>query len=128
IPVLFPFGHGLSYTTFSYSDLQVKGNSDHTVTVRVTVTNSGAMAGQEVVQVYVAAQKSKQPRPKKELKAFQKVNLSAGESKIITLTLEQSAFAYFHPKAHKWTVERGKYTVLVGGSSQDIRMKGEVNI
>jgi beta-glucosidase len=125
IQPLFPFGYGLSYTTFAFSDLKVPGQVERgePVSVTVTVTNTGAVAGKEVVQVYVSDNASSLPRPPKELKGFQKVSLAAGESKTITLTLDERALSFYDPYQSKWVAEPGKYEILVGSSSRDIRAK-----
>ena len=121
---LFPFGFGLSYTTFSYSSLQLSAreiNPDDTLQVSVDVTNTGQRAGQEVVQVYVRDRQARLQRPEKELKAFAKVHLAPGERKMVTLSLERSALAYYDDHTHQWIAEAGEFDVLVGASSQDIR-------
>ncbi len=120
---LFPFGFGLSYTTFSYSPLQLSTqeiNPDDTLQVAVDITNTGQRAGQEVVQLYVRDKQARLQRPEKELKAFAKVQLEPGERKTVTLSLERSALAYYDDQMHKWVAEAGEFEVLVGASSQDI--------
>ncbi|MBJ7553814.1 glycoside hydrolase family 3 C-terminal domain-containing protein [Marinomonas spartinae] len=127
-PVLFPFGHGLSYTTFDYSNLQMKvdaqtislGEND-TLTLVVTITNTGKRAGAEVVQCYIGQTSPSQPRPAKELKAFSKVFLEAGESKEIELVLDYRAFAYWHTENATWVAESGEYLIQIGASVADIR-------
>lgn len=131
IPVLFPFGHGLSYTTFAYSDLSLSSADildTETVDVTVTVTNTGQMAGQEVVQLYVADVVADVPRPLKELKAFSKVNLAPGESQTITFTLSKRAFAYYHTELHDWYVETGAFNILVGSSSVHLPLSDMVTV
>lgn len=123
----FAFGHGLSYTSFRYSDLKVEGKGKK-ATVRFTLTNTGSRAGAEVAQVYVHQQKSALPRPEKELKAFEKVFLKAGESKQVTLTLGEDAFQYYNDMQSKWVLEPGGYDILVGGSSRTISLTGKVNL
>lgn len=121
--VLFPFGHGLSYTTFEYSNLQVSSESitdKDTVTVTVDVTNTGKMAGKEIVQLYVADKESTVLRPVKELKEFAKVELQPGETKTVTLELGKRAFAYWNTEIHDWHVETGDFELLIGKSSRDI--------
>lgn len=120
VPVRFAFGHGLSYTSFSYSDLDVKGRN-----VSLTVTNTGKRAGAEVVQLYLAPPQDGLYRPLKELKGFAKVTLSPGESTRVTFTLEDRSFAVW---ADGWRIPAGTYGVLVGASSEDIRLKGSVAI
>lgn len=122
---LFPFGHGLSYTTFAMEDLNVQRN-DSTVLVKVKVTNSGKVAGAEVVQLYVKDEVSSLPRPEKELKAFAKVFLEPGSSKEIELKLGPDAFRYYDDKKKAWVLEPGKFTLLVGNSSANTPLKGEV--
>jgi beta-glucosidase len=122
---LFPFGHGLSYTTFALGDLKVQRN-DSTVLVTVKVTNSGKVAGAEVVQLYVKDDVSTLPRPEKELKAFAKVFLEPGSSKEIELNLGPDAFRYYDDKKREWVLEPGKFTLLVGNSSANTPLMGEV--
>ncbi len=124
IAPLFPFGFGLSYTTFSYSPLRLSVqeiNPDDTLQVSVDVTNTGLRAGKEVVQLYVRDKQARLQRPDKELKAFAKVHLEPGECKTVTLSIGRSALAYYDDLAHKWVAEAGEFEVLVGASSQDIR-------
>ncbi|MFC5379429.1 beta-glucosidase family protein [Aquipuribacter nitratireducens] len=124
LPVAYPFGHGLTYTAFEYSDVDVsvaKDGEDPRVGVRVTVTNTGSRAGTETVQVYVRDPEASVYRPEQELKAFARVALEAGESTTVTLTLDARAFAFWHVPAHRWVVEGGAFEVRVGASSRDIR-------
>lgn len=121
----FGFGHGLSYTSFEYSDLQLERTPDG-VNVNVTVTNTGEMAGSEVVQVYVHDNESALPRPVKELKAFDKIALQPGASAAATLTLGEDAFSYYDPAQSGWVLEPGTFTILVGSSSRDIRQQAEI--
>ena len=124
IPTLFPFGYGLSYTTFEYQNPSVSAQTFRDVdglTVSVDVTNSGAMAGKEVVQVYVHDRESKLVRPVKELKGFAKVELQPGETKTVNIELDFRAFAYFHPSYNQWITEDGEFDILIGASSSDIR-------
>ncbi len=124
IAPLFPFGFGLSYTTFSYSPLRLSVqeiNPDDTLQVSVDVTNTGLRTGKEVVQLYVRDKQARLQRPEKELKAFAKVHLEPGECKTVTLSIGRSALAYYDDLAHKWVAEAGEFEVLVGASSQDIR-------
>jgi beta-glucosidase len=122
---LFAFGHGLSYTTFDYSNIKVKKENDG-ATVTLTLKNSGSVAGAEVVQVYVSDEKASVERPQQELKAFQKVFLNPGETKEVTLTLKKGAFQYFDDKKMDWILEPGKFIVKAGSSSRDIRLTGEI--
>ena len=123
VPVAFPFGHGLSYTQFAYSDLHADAHS-----ATLTVTNTGDRAGAEIVQLYVAKPNAEIFRPAQELKAFAKVQLAAGESKTVTLTLDDKAFRYWNVKTDRWEVEGGSYQLRVGASSADIRLTAEVSV
>jgi beta-glucosidase len=122
---LFPFGFGLSYTTFEYSDLRVSETVQpgEPVSVSVTVTNTGAQAGKEVVQLYVGDTESSLARPPKELKGFEKIHLEPGESKTIDFTLDQRALSFYDPAQKQWVAEPGEFEVLVGSSSRDIRVR-----
>lgn len=123
MPVMFPFGFGLSYTTFDYSNLKVdkKELSDQeTLTVSVDVTNTGKVAGKEIIELYVADKESTVIRPLKELKGFEKVLLQPGETKTVTMTLDWRAFAYYEPKMKDWNVETGEFEILIGKSSEEI--------
>lgn len=130
-PVLFPFGHGLSYTQFEYSDLKitpdVAGENDE-ITVSFSVKNTGNMHGKETVQLYVRDMCSHVLRPFKELKGFAKVDLKPGEKKEVTFRLGRDAFAYYSIAENNWHVEGGEYKILIGASSQDIRLTGRVKI
>jgi hypothetical protein len=119
-PVRYPFGHGLSYTTFAYEGLEVAASGDHEAIVRVAVRNAGALAGAEAVQVYVAPAASPVRRPVRELAAFTKVHLEVGESAIVELTLDRRAFAYWDVNKNRWRVEPGAYRIEVGRSSAEI--------
>ena len=121
VPVLYPFGFGLSYTTFEYSDLEVNEEG-----VSFTITNSGSRDGAEVAQLYVGLPNGKVFRPKKELKGFAKVFLKAGESKKVSIAFDDKTFRYFNVNTNNWEVEDGKYVISVGASSADIRLTGEV--
>ena len=117
LPILFPFGHGLSYTSFKFSDLTLS-KSDKDVKVSVKVTNAGDREGAEVVQVYVAQKNPSIRRPKKELKGFKKVFLEKGESKVVEVSIEVKYAACFWDEIRNaWVVEKDNYEVLVGGSS-----------
>lgn len=124
----FPFGFGLSYTSFSYSDLKTNKIGDKRYTVSFTVKNTGKVAGADVAQLYVSQNKSALPRPKKELKGFQKVFLQPGESKTISITLDENAFQYFNDQLNKWVTEPGTFSILVGNSSRDIKLNGSINL
>ena len=123
VPVAFPFGYGLSYTSFAYSDLKVTADS-----VTLTVTNTGARDGAEIVQVYIAKPGAEIFRPAQELKAFARVSLAAGESRTVTLPLDDKAFRYWNTRTDCWEVEGGRYEVRVGASSADIRLTANVDI
>ncbi len=123
---LFPFGFGLSYTTFAYSNLQVHPSAktaDEVITLSIDITNTGQYAGKEVVQVYVHDRQSTLLRPIQELKRFSKVALAAGETQTVTFTLDHAALAYWDDAQHAWVAEAGEFEVLVGSSSQDIRAR-----
>ena len=124
IAPLFPFGHGLSYTTFAYDNLRLSAGTltpSETLTVTVDVTNTGTRAGQEVVQLYVRDPRSTLARPEKELKGFAKVALSPGETRAVSLTLDMRALAYYDDARAAWVAEAGEFEALVGASSADIR-------
>ena len=123
VPVAFPFGYGLSYTGYAYSDLKATADS-----VSLTVTNTGARDGAEIVQVYIAKPGAEIFRPAQELKAFARVPLAAGESRTVTLPLDDKAFRYWNTRTDCWEVEGGRYEVRVGASSADIRLTANVDI
>ena len=123
VPVAFPFGYGLSYTSFAYSNLQAASNG-----VTLTVTNTGKRAGAEIVQLYVAKPEAEVFRPAQELKGFAKVQLQPGESKTVTIPLDDKAFRYWTPKTDSWEVEGGSYELRVGASSADIRLTAVVEV
>jgi beta-glucosidase len=130
-PVLFPFGHGLSYTTFEYSAPRLSSTAVRDVdgvTVSVDVTNTGAVAGKEIVQVYVHDRQASLLRPPKELKGFAKVELQPGETQTITVALDFRAFAFFHSGHGRWIVEDGEFDILVAASSADIRGAATVTV
>jgi beta-glucosidase len=124
---LFPFGHGLSYTTFEYSGLEVSPKAvkrGDTVDVTLRVRNSGARPGAEVVQLYVRDPESSVDRPEKELKGFRRVMLQPGETRPVSFTLDRSALSFFDPGKREWVAQPGAFEVLVGASSRDIRLRG----
>ena len=123
IPVRYPFGYGLSYTEFSYSDMEANNNK-----IRFTVTNTGALDGAEIAQVYISCKNGKVYRPKKELKGFQKVFLKAGESKQVTIDLDDKAFRYFNTEKNCWDVEDGDYEILVGANVNDTKLSATIHI
>lgn len=128
---LFPFGHGLSYTTFQYTDLQVDQEcfiDTEEVQVRVKVKNTGSRYGKEIVQLYVSDKQSSVIRPEKELKGFAKVALHPGEEMIVGFTLDRRSFAYYNTELKDWHVETGGFTILVGRSSHDILLQTSVQV
>jgi beta-glucosidase len=127
---LFPFGFGLSYTTFSFSKLSVPATaaSGATVPVSFDVTNTGSVAGAEVAQLYVSDPSAKAKRPERELKGFEKVRLAPGETKHVTLNLDARAFSYWDASAHKWTIDPGKFVVRVGDSSENTPLSGDITL
>ena len=131
IEPLFPFGHGLSYTDFGYSDLKLSA-SDITdkdqLQVSLKITNTGKVKGKEVVQLYIADQESTVQRPVKELKAFDKIELEPGQSREVSFTLTKRDFSYYSKVYDRWLAESGAFEILVGSSSRDIRLKGELNL
>jgi len=127
---LFPFGFGLGYTLFELSEIAVddaRFEADGAVEVSVTVTNTGEREGSPVVQLYVSDDMSSAPRPAKELKAFAKVKLAAGESRRVMLALDDRAFAFYRPEAKHWLVEAGSFTLMVGTSSDDLPVSAKVS-
>ena len=129
--VLFPFGYGLSYTTFEYSNLTLdksKMNDTDTLTVSVNVRNTGKVKGKEVVQLYVGMPESRTIRPVKELRGFEKIELEPGEEKTVTFTLAKRAFAYYRTDISDWYVESGDYTIMAAKSSRDIACTATVNV
>ena len=130
-PVLFPFGYGLSYTTFEYSDLHMEvheENRENPVTVFFQITNTGKVDGAEVAQIYVGAKEPSVYRPAKELKGFVKVFLKAGESRKVAVPLDDKAFRHFHVKTNRFEIDGGKYEIMAGASAADIRLSGTVVI
>ncbi len=131
MPVAFPFGYGLSYTTFTYSGLKLdkKELTDQdTLTVSVDITNTGAVAGKEIVQLYVRDNSGACMRPDKELKGYEKVALEPGETKTVTMTLDHRSFAWYNTDLKDWYAASGKYDILVGASSRDIRLSETVQM
>lgn len=126
IQPLFPFGHGLSYTTFDYGKATIdksEGSADDVFTVSIPVTNTGDRAGREIVQLYVSDLKTTLPRPVKELKGFKKISLEPGQTETVTFEISRDDLSYFDADKHAWVVDPGKFEALVGASSRDIRSK-----
>jgi beta-glucosidase len=128
LQVSYPFGYGLSYTNFEYSEMKVALQKD-TIKVRFSVTNAGEQSGKEVVQIYTSKPNTAIDRPVRELKAFAKTpNLKPGESADIAITIPVSALSYWNESASKWTIEKGKYTIEAGATSRDMRRTNEVEL
>ena len=124
ITPLFPFGHGLSYTTFEYGRPSLSARTltrDGVMELILAVSNTGDVAGAEIVQVYVRDEKSRLPRPEKELVAFEKVFLDAGETRHVKINLDKHAVGYYDTSISAWIGEEGRFKVLIGASSADIR-------
>ena len=132
IEPLFPFGHGLSYTSFRYDGLRLVegagGGKEPALAVEFDVTNTGARAGAEVAQIYVSDESSSLPRPTRELKGFRKVFLKPGERRTVSITLDQSAFTFYDPSRSYWVAEKGDFKITVGSSSRDIRLEGNFRL
>jgi beta-glucosidase len=124
---LYPFGYGLSYTTFKFSNLSVKPDASHAA-VTFDITNTGDRAGADVAQVYVSDGHTKVDRPAKELKGFEKVSLQPGETKHVSIDLDSRAFAWYDTDAKKWSITPGKFGILVGDSSASLDLKGSVEV
>ena len=125
-PVRYPFGFGLSYTTFEYSDIKVSAADDGTVMASCCVKNTGKRAGKEVVQLYTGKPDGKVQRPIRELRGFTKIDLEPGEEKVVAFELSKDDFTYFNPTVGAWTQEEGLHRVSIGASSRDIRLEAEV--
>jgi beta-glucosidase len=127
---LFPFGFGLSYTKFSFTNLKAPATaaSGATVPVSFDVTNTGSVAGAEVAQLYVSDPSAKAVRPERELKGFEKVRLAPGETKHVTLNLDARAFSYWDEAAHKWTIDPGKFVIRLGDSSENTPLTADLTI
>ena len=131
MPVAFPFGYGLSYTTFAYSNLTLDRNNvadEDTVTVTVDVTNTGSVKGKEIVQLYVSDLTRAARRPLRELKGYEKVSLKPGETKTVSFTLDYRSFAWYHTALHDWYAASGEYEIQIGASSRDIRLSEIVHL
>ena len=127
LAVRFPFGHGLSYTTFAYQNLTIRENSDD-VEVSFDLANTGKQACKEVAQIYVANHASQTVMPVDELRDFVKVELNSGETKHVALKLLRRAFAWYNSETAMWEADNGKYEILVGSSSRDIRLRQEFEL
>ncbi|MGA9060225.1 MAG: glycoside hydrolase family 3 C-terminal domain-containing protein [Terracidiphilus sp.] len=127
---LFPFGFGLSYTTFQFSGLQAPATavSGSTVPVSFDVTNTGSVAGAEVAELYVSDPSAKVDRPERELKGFQKVRLAPGETQRVTINLDARAFSYWDESVHKWTIDPGKFVIRVGDSSENTPLSADIDL
>jgi beta-glucosidase len=131
IKPLFPFGYGLSYTTFAYKNLTISPtqvSGDQQVTVAFDVTNTGNRPGADAAEIYVGDNHAPVPRPVKELKGFTKMNLDPGETRHAEVTLDRRAFSYYDVKSHNWTVAPGDFNVYVGHSSAEIELTGKVTV
>ncbi|MDR2445828.1 MAG: glycoside hydrolase family 3 C-terminal domain-containing protein [Treponema sp.] len=132
--VLFPFGHGLSYTTFQYSNMNIENSSIHfvngseTIAVTADVTNTGKVAGKEVVQLYIEDKTGAAIRPLRELKGFEKLSLAPGETKQVVFTLDKRSFAWYHTGLGGWYCASGEYVVIIGASSRDMRLSAVIQV
>jgi beta-glucosidase len=127
---LYPFGYGLSYTTFAFANLQAPATAaaGSTVTVSFDVTNTGAVAGAEVAQLYVSDPSATVSRPERELKGFEKLRLAPGETKHVTLSLDARAFSYWSEKTHNWAIDPGKFVLRLGDSSENTPLTAEIAV
>jgi beta-glucosidase len=127
---LFPFGFGLSYTTFSFANLKAPASaaSGAKVPISFDVTNTGSVAGAEVAELYVSDPSAKVDRPERELKGFEKVRLNPGETKHVSLSLGARAFSYWDENAHKWAIDPGKFVIRVGDSSENTPLSADVEV
>ena len=131
LPVAYPFGFGLSYTSWQYSNLRLdktQMRDTDTLTVQLDVTNTGRLPGQEIVELYVGNAPASVPRPIKELRGFAKVFCAPGQTETVTFTLDKRSFAYYHVELHDWYAESGTYEILAAASSQDIRLRAAVQV
>jgi beta-glucosidase len=131
IEPLFPFGHGLSYTQFAYSDLKLVEGADANgpiLTAEFSIANTGSRDGAEVAQLYVSDGHSSLPRPAKELKGFKKIYLKASEKQTVSIPLNADAFMFYDPGKPGWVGEAGDFKILIGSSSRDIRLNGDFNL
>ena len=123
---MYPFGYGLTYSTFEYSGLKVS-KAGNGVEVRFSLKNTGSVKASEVAQVYVAPQNPSVVRPQRELKEYAKVELAPGESREVVLTLPASAFSYYDVTSHDWKIDEVDYLIEVGASALDIRLSGNID-
>jgi len=124
----FPFGYGLSYTTFEYQNLKVKSLGDQAFEVSLDVRNTGKVKGDEVVQLYINQKQCSVPRPDKELKGFSRVSLNPGETKTVSMKLKPRDFAFWDITSNNWKVEAGEFDLLVGSSSRDVKLSQTVKV
>ncbi len=127
IEPLFPFGFGLSYTTFEYSNLSIVDKGDK-LELSIDLKNTGSMNGSEVVQVYVSQKNPKVDRPPKELKAFKRVYLNVGETQKIILELKKDSFSYYDESSRSWKLDKDDYEILIGSSSRDIKLRSLISL
>ena len=125
---LFPFGYGLSYTNYEYSNLKLNQKDDDLVEVSLSIKNTGKYAGSEVAQLFVHDIKANIDRPEKELKGFEKIYLKPGESKSVTMKLDTRAFSFYDVQSNMWVAEKGEFEILIGASSKDIRLKSRFEL
>ena len=125
---LFPFGYGLSYSAFAYNGLHVEKKDNSKVAVTFTVKNVGNRTADEVCQLYVHCAQSREPIPYKELKGYEKVKLQRGESKQVTIELDESSFSHYDTDSHRFVVVPGEYEILVGTSSADLSLRAKINL
>jgi beta-glucosidase len=132
IEPLFPFGHGLSYTSFSYSNLLVNAKNSSAaapdIEVSFDIANTGGRAGAEVAQLYVRDEMPKVERPEQELKGFERVELAPGQSRRVTLKLDRTSFAFYDENIHDWSLPPGRFTMRIGASSRDIRLTQAIEL
>ena len=125
---LWPFGHGFSYTSFEYSNLNLNVESGESAIASIDISNTGQVKGDEVIQLYVRDEYASVARPAMELKRFQRITLEPGEKKTIEFKLEKDAFAFFNAPTDSWIVEPGSFEIMIGSSSGDIRSKGKLEL
>ena len=123
-----PFGYGLSYTTFAYSNMAAEKTGEHQVTVSFDIENTGKMDASEVAQVYVHDVQSSVPRPLKELKGYEKVFLKKGEKKRVSVVLDEDAFSFYDMNQHRFVVEKGDFEILVGPASSQLPLKATIEL